>query len=198
MIINCFAHLLDACCGICYYKNVKVVLHPAHQIESLRRVKVKRFLALLLALVMLMSLTACGGDDVGSNNDDGNETNEITEKLKNAEVGDVVTFGRYEQDNDTSNGKESIQWLVIAKEDGRLLVISKYILDYQQYSERDSGTTWEICSLREWLNDDFISSAFSEEEQALIPAVTISADKNSSQSTAPRQCDKRSDLFAQH
>ena len=32
-----------------------------------------------------------------------------TEKIKSAKVGDNVFFGAYEQDNDTSNGKEDIE-----------------------------------------------------------------------------------------
>ena len=32
--------------------------------------------------------------------------------LGKANVGDYVTFGHYEQDNDLENGKESIEWKV--------------------------------------------------------------------------------------
>ncbi len=51
------------------------------------------------------------------------------EKLKIAEVGDIVYFGAYEQDNNTSNGKEDVEWIVLAKENEKALVISKYALD---------------------------------------------------------------------
>ena len=36
-------------------------------------------------------------------------------------VGDVVFFGSYEQNNDLSDGKEDIEWCVLAKEDGKML-----------------------------------------------------------------------------
>ena len=36
-------------------------------------------------------------------------------------MGDYVFFGTYEQDNDTANGKEGIEWLVLAKENNRSL-----------------------------------------------------------------------------
>ncbi len=107
------------------------------------------------------------------------------EKLKLANVGDYVFFGAYEQDNNTSNGKEDIEWLVLDVKDGKALVISKYALDCTQYNTSYTDVTWETCSLRKWLNNDFLNAAFSEEEKALIPTVTVSADKNPSYSTDP-------------
>ena len=107
------------------------------------------------------------------------------EKLKNANVGSYVTFGAYEQDNNNSNGKEDVEWLVLAKEGSKVLVISKYALDAQLYNTSHTGVTWETCSLRKWLNGTFINNAFSAEEQAMIPTVTVSADKNPEYRTDP-------------
>lgn len=108
------------------------------------------------------------------------------EKLKVAKVGDYVSFGAYEQDNNTANGKEDIEWLVLEVKDGRALVISKYALDCKRYDEDDSlDVTWETCTLREWLNNNFINAAFSAEEKAMIPTVTVSADKNPDYSRNP-------------
>lgn len=105
--------------------------------------------------------------------------------LTKAAVGDTVFFGSYEQDNETSNGKEDIEWLVLAKEDNRLLVISQYGLDCQQYNTSETEVTWENCTLREWLNEDFFHAAFSDGEKAMIPTVTVSADKNPDCDTEP-------------
>ena len=44
--------------------------------------------------------------------------------LINAKVGDTINFGAYEQDDDISNGKEIIEWIVLAKQNNRLFVIS--------------------------------------------------------------------------
>lgn len=109
------------------------------------------------------------------------------EKLKNANVGSYVTFGAYEQDNNKSNGKEDVKWLVLAKDGNKVLVISKYALDCQPYHTSNTNVTWETCSLRKWLNGTFINNAFSAEEQEMIPNVTVSADKdpNSDWSTDP-------------
>lgn len=90
-----------------------------------------------------------------------------------AEKNDTVSFGRWEQDNDPENGPEPIDWIVLDKIDGRLLLISSSCLAGMAYhTEPFTSVTWETCSLREWLNDTFLSSAFTEEEQKLIPIVT--------------------------
>ena len=106
-------------------------------------------------------------------------------ELKKASVGSYITFGTYEQDNNTSNGKEDIEWLVLAKENNRLLVISRYALDCMPYNEVWSAVTWEPCTLRKWLNNDFLNAAFSRTEKAMIPTVTVPADKNPDYSTSP-------------
>ena len=107
------------------------------------------------------------------------------EKMKTASVGDIVYFGAYEQDNNIANGKEEIEWLVLAKEKDRVLLISKYALDCQQYNTSYTGVTLEPCSLRKWLNGTFINAAFSNEEQNRIISSTVTADENPSYSTSP-------------
>ena len=97
-------------------------------------------------------------------------------------IGDKFTFGTYEQDNVTSNGAEDIEWLVLAKENNKILVISDKVLDFQSYNEKPyyetrKSITWEQCSLRKWLNDSFLNEAFSEEERALIQSIIVSVDK---------------------
>ena len=105
--------------------------------------------------------------------------------LKNSKIGDIVYFGAYEQDNNTSNGKENIKWRVLAKGNNRILVISDKALDCQPYNSSYTDVTWEICTLRKWLNNDFFNAAFTAEERAKIPMVTVSADKNPQYSTNP-------------
>ncbi len=107
------------------------------------------------------------------------------EKLKDPNIGDTIFFGNYEQDNDTSNGKDDIEWLVLAKEDHKLLVISVKALDCQPYNTSDTDITWENCSLREWMNDTFLNAAFSAEEQAIIQSVNVPADRNPEYDTDP-------------
>lgn len=106
--------------------------------------------------------------------------------LAKANPGDTVFFGEYEQDKDISNGKEDIAWLVLAKENNKIFVISEKALDCQPYNiEQYANVTWETCTLRKWLNTDFINSAFSSDEKAKISTVTVSADKNPKYGTDP-------------
>lgn len=110
--------------------------------------------------------------------------NYYREVFAKAAVGDSIVYGSYEQDGRTSNGKESIEWLVLAKKDNKLLVISQRVLDCQPFNTKYENATWENCTLREWLNEDFFNAAFSEGEKTMIPMVTVSADKNPYYNTA--------------
>ena len=110
---------------------------------------------------------------------------EVWNKVKSVNVGDTYRFGSYEQDNNKSNGQEDIEWLVLAKKGTKILVISKYALDRKPYNTSYEDVTWETCPLRNWLNIDFINAAFSAEEKAMIPTVTVSADNNPEYSTNP-------------
>ena len=152
----------------------------------------KTVAALLMAAFSMSMLTGCKTE----NNDDSkslysSETQESSKPLESivslseAKPGSTVRFGAYEQDNNTSNGKEDIEWIVLVREDDRILVISRYALDCQPYNTAYSEVTWETCSLRKWLNGTFLNTAFSDEERGKIPSVTVSADKNPSYDTSP-------------
>ena len=89
------------------------------------------------------------------------------------EIGDTIEFGTYEQDNDESDGKEPIEWIVLEKEDGCVFLISEYCLEYRAYNTDSEDVTWENSALREWLNDNFIDEAFSSEEKEMIITQTV-------------------------
>lgn len=85
--------------------------------------------------------------------------------------GDVITMGTYEQDGNTKNGAEPIEWMILDEKDDRLLVISVKALETMVYDDTmglSSHIWWENCSLRKWLNKDFLSAAFSADEQKNI------------------------------
>ncbi|NLV34528.1 MAG: serine/threonine protein kinase, partial [Clostridiaceae bacterium] len=104
--------------------------------------------------------------------------------LKSSEVGSYIYFGEYEQDNNTSNNKESIEWQVLAKENNRFLVVSRYALDCKEYNETYKTVTWETCTLRTWLNGSFYDNAFSSSEKAMILSSTIANENNPEYGTA--------------
>ena len=99
-------------------------------------------------------------------------------------VGDIIKFGHYEQDGNTANGKEEIEWQVLKVESDKVLVVSKYALDCKKYNETGTDVTWETCSLRQWLNNDFKNAAFTATEQSKIPTVTIENKNNPKWETA--------------
>lgn len=87
-------------------------------------------------------------------------------------VGDYIYYGSYEQDGDMSNGPEPIKWRVIDQQDDKILIISQGALEIMPMYDGDSfpvdGLTWENCTVRSWLNDEFYNTAFTPEEQAQI------------------------------
>ena len=97
-----------------------------------------------------------------------------------AQVGDIIYFGTYEQDNNFSNGKEEIEWRVLEKdENGRMLVVSKYALDCRNYHSSVKQITWEDSDIRSWLNNDFYSNAFASSEKSAVKTVTNENTGNS-------------------
>ena len=60
----------------------------------------------------------------------------------------------------------------------RALLLSRYGLDAQPYNRKKNYVTWEKCSLRKWLNDDFLNKAFTEQEQAAILTTNVDNSKD--------------------
>ena len=96
------------------------------------------------------------------------------EKTKGYKDFDSVVLGSYEQDGDTANGKEGIEWLVLKKDEDKALLLSKYILDYVEYSNiLEKYTTWKDSRLRAWSNHEFFEGSFNEQEKVLIASMKI-------------------------
>ncbi len=66
-----------------------------------------------------------------------------------------------------------------------MLLLSKYALDFKRYNEEFEPTTWEECTLRRWLNGEFLSGAFSAEERDRIILSDVPAHKNPEYDTGP-------------
>ena len=117
----------------------------------------KRILSVLLCIVMILSFSVMSFADV-------------EDDLKAFQtVGETIYFGHYEQDNDLSNGKEPIEWIVLEVQDGKSLLLSKKVLEKKPYNDTlAEEITWENCTLRKWLNGSFISLAFNEIERGLM------------------------------
>ena len=59
----------------------------------------------------------------------------------------------------------------------KVLIISKNTLDAKAYDNSCLPITWEECTLRTWLNKDFLNAAFSAAEQAGIETTTVDNSK---------------------
>ncbi len=79
---------------------------------------------------------------------------------------DVLSFGAYPFDADGT--KWPIKWLVLKRKGKKALLLSAYGLDAKRYSEKWEDVTWETCTLRKWLNEEFYQAAFSDEEKKQI------------------------------
>lgn len=96
-----------------------------------------------------------------------------TYDFSKAKVGDVVIFGAYEQDLNYTNGKEPVEWIVLKKTKKQVMLLSKYALENLPYTTADGGTTWETSTIRKWLNNNFVKSAFNKTEKAMIKTTLV-------------------------
>jgi len=114
----------------------------------------KRLLSLLLTAGVTLLSVACGGGG------------DIESPYSEAQIGDVVQFGGYD-------------WRVLDIKDSKALILSdKILLTGQQYHDKDTGITWENCSLRAYLNGTFYKDKFSDDEKKLIAETKISNKDN--------------------
>ncbi|MBO4889416.1 MAG: hypothetical protein J5574_00370 [Lachnospiraceae bacterium] len=75
--------------------------------------------------------------------------------ISGSQVGDVVPFGRY-------------TWFVADKTDGICTLLCQGPVAERPYNDTKTDITWENCSLRKWLNEDFYDSKFTDGEKASI------------------------------
>ncbi len=75
--------------------------------------------------------------------------------ISDSQIDDVVTFGRY-------------TWYVTDKTDGICTLLCQGPVAYMPYNDTKTDITWENCSIRRWLNEDFYNSKFCDGEKAAI------------------------------
>ena len=175
----------------------------------------KRFISFLCSIVLVLSSLGTAFADEDLSQKSTSELQRLKEKLEieleqiNTELAsrentpttklssqDVVVFGKYEQDNNYSNGPDDISWYVLKVGNGKALLISKYCLEAKQFEyEKGKKTSWETCSLRKWLNEAFLTTAFSEEERDSILLTTVDNSKEQAGKSQPYSisCDSTED-----
>lgn len=98
--------------------------------------------------------------------------------FQNLQSGDVIKFGEYEQDNNFENGKEAIDWIVLDVQDDEAFILSEKCLDARIFSETWEMSEWTGSNIREWLNGDFMQTAFSSNLQDLIVCKEIKNERD--------------------
>lgn len=98
------------------------------------------------------------------------------EYLSAANVGDIVNFG--ECNNGLLNTNGPILWIVLKKENGKILLFSKDVLTSKPYNSLKESTTWKDTTLREWLNQTFYTEVFSSREQEWVEESQILNNNN--------------------
>jgi hypothetical protein len=90
--------------------------------------------------------------------------------LLDFKVGNTVTYGSWE-------GKP-IQWNVIG-EDGKMrLLLSSDIVTHQAFHKERTNIYWSTCSLRKWLNREFLNEAFPLKERMSIVGARRTNESN--------------------
>ena len=141
----------------------------------MKRRKTKRLLAGLLALVMVLPLCeitlgqstpAMAAVSLQNPTTDGNGVT----------TWDCIYFGNYYQSN--SSTKEPIKWRVLSVNGNDAFLLADQNLDAKPYNEKYTDVTWATCTLRTWLNDTFLNTAFTSAEQAAIKNTTVVNEDN--------------------
>ena len=80
-------------------------------------------------------------------------------------VGDCFTLWNY---------NDPIEWVVLKVENGKMLVVSKYIIEWMPFDE-SGKRDWNSSSLRKWLNNDFPQKSveFIEEDESFEDSTMI-------------------------
>ena len=137
----------------------------------MRRVSSRNIYFLLLCLCLLIfgGCTKSTGKDTETDTTEVPATTEALETvaLKDAEIGDIVQMGIYEQDGNPETD-DPICWDVLDKDGDAMLLISHDVIDYQRFSDSYNCVIWEDSQIRTWLNEEFYTDAFDKETQACI------------------------------
>lgn len=120
------------------------------------------------------NLNMCNSStDIDSQAEQTNLSNYNRHIRLNLHIGDVVTFGRYPQG---ANGEvRPIEWRVLDVREDKALLLKDKLLDCIRYNNEYEDVTWENCTQRKWMNNDFIQTAFSRDE---LSEITTAANDN--------------------
>ena len=80
------------------------------------------------------------------------------------EIGSIMSFGGH-------------NWRVLDVQGGRALIITERIIDFRAYHERREAVTWEVSTIRHYLNNQFFNN-FNTTDRARIAETRIANNNN--------------------
>ena len=104
------------------------------------------------------------------------------DKNPDYKIGETIEFGNYPQDKDGT--EKPIEWIVMKNEGNQVLLLSKYVLDAKPYNKELKAVTWETSDIRQWLNNEFYTTAFNKAEKAKIQTSLTKNEDNSKYGTS--------------
>jgi hypothetical protein len=156
----------------------------------------------LAAGVLALGLAGCSSTSTASSSSSESDNSQVVyTSLESEETQEfeTVEFGTYTMSDGTTG---AITWYVLDEQDGKTLLISEEVLDAQPYDDGDEGYEWQNvsqrpttdvdwadCSLRTWLNSDFMNTAFTADEQASI----VETDTTTAKSNTVHSADDAAD-----
>ena len=150
----------------------------------MKRRKTKRLLAGLLALVMVLSLCEITLGQSTPAKAAVSLQNPITDG-NGVTTWDCIYFGNYWQNDTNGDGKadenakkQPIKWRVLSVNGNDAFLLADQNLDGKSYNKEYTEVTWATCTLRTWLNDTFLNTAFTSAEQAAIKNTTVVNEDN--------------------
>lgn len=93
------------------------------------------------------------------------KTGQTTGK-KDYKLWEEISFGRFRQG--TADTKRKLEWYVIGINQNQMTLLCAKVIRSLPYNEIKTNVTWETCSLRKYLNEQFFESTFSQEEKEAI------------------------------
>ncbi len=111
----------------------------------------------------LQSILAVIKGSMGETTTVDKESNDETAEIMPLDTQNTLFFGNYYYGLDGEKGP--VEWIILKEENGRKLLLSKYIIDAVDYHEAGKTGSWKECSLRRWLNTEFTVQVFSKEEK---------------------------------
>ena len=107
------------------------------------------------------------------------ETAERIEDFHTQDAEEVLPDLDYDKEYEIGNyDGEAVKWKIFNVRDGKVLLLAVNVIDGRPYNDKKEKVTWETCSLRKWLNEDFYGQAFTPEEQSMIIMSTVNNKNN--------------------